>query len=57
MSPDRGIRWHPRKSSKTGDFLILRLPYRSNAGRHGAVTDGAHRSTDFAVKNSRHRAG
>jgi hypothetical protein len=22
MSPDRDIRWHPRKSSKTGAFLI-----------------------------------
>jgi hypothetical protein len=49
MSPARDIRWHPRKSSKTGHFLVVRRSYRSSAGREGALAAGAHRSTDFAA--------
>jgi hypothetical protein len=44
-APCRGIRRHQGKSSKPGHFLIEQPSH------------GAHRSTDFAVKNSRRRAG
>jgi hypothetical protein len=44
------------KIQQNRPFSDLATITQSNVGRHGVGVADAHRSTEFAVKNSRHRA-